>query len=508
MARADYFDRALQAARDVLERFNPEAFLQAIDNHCVGIAFDGSIAQPEGAAAVDLSIRLIARFYPSIALIAMDATAKRHLRRLAGLAKAINPLIDISHESDLASDIVVIGRRVLPVRSDQRVLYAGSEGWIARLSRHGPVGSGTSGNPLGAGAAACLATANIFRGVFTGASLDDYIEFSVLNLDPSRLPEENPSLEKTQIGQVFLVGAGAIGNGFLWALARAPVHGELAVVDHDSLDLGNLQRYVLSLRAEVGQPKAQLAQALFKRHPSVAVYPVPCTWEDFVTAQPEQRWRFERVVVALDTANDRIGVQASLPRWIVNGWTRDSSLGVSRHAFLGEDACMACLYVPRREVPHEDEIIAQALGFPPEQLRLVRELIETGRPLDRHLLDQISAARQVPPEQLQPFEGRGIRELYTKAVCSGTVMKLALGPATAHADVPMPFQSALAGILQAAALFIHAGGLPPNPTITEIDLMRSFPPTSHFSRPERKATDHCFCVDPVFQEAYQAKYLS
>lgn len=509
MARADYFERAIQAAGHVLGGLDQNAFLEKVDTHRVAIAFDASARCTEATACLDLLVRLIARFYPSIALTPLEDGCDEVLTDLKALARQINPKIAIARRLQAASDIVVVGTTAPALQNGQTPIYVGSDGWIARLSRNAPVGSGTSSNPLGAGVAACLAAANVFRGLFTTAALDNELTLSALDLDPASASPANPPIHGIDIGRAFLVGAGAIGNGFLWALARSPVSGQLTVVEHDHVDLGNMQRYVLTLRKHEKKPKVALVEQLFQGHPGITINGIPRKWEDFVSALPEDHWRFERVVVALDSADDRIGVQASLPRWIVNGWTQQGEIGLSRHDFLGEDACMACLYMPRGEAPHLDQLIAQALGLPqdPASLMPIRELIETGSPLDQAFLLRVAEAKAVPVEKLQQYEGKTISELYTKAVCSGMVMELANGPATARAEVPMPFQSALAGILQVSSLIAHAGNLHTHPTITQIDLMRPFPRDRWFNRPQKKVMGSCFCKDSVFQEIYSQKYL-
>ncbi|MFB9268377.1 hypothetical protein ACFFWD_35565 [Bradyrhizobium erythrophlei] len=42
----------------------------------------------------------------------------------------------------------------------------------------------------------------------------------------------------------------------------------------------------------------------------------PQRWSDYVDGRRKRA--FERVAVALDTAEDRIALQASLPKWSVN----------------------------------------------------------------------------------------------------------------------------------------------------------------------------------------------
>lgn len=508
MARADYFERVIQAATHVLNGLDQNVFLDKVDKQRVAIAFDRTTNSLEGIATLDLLIRLTARFYPLISLCPLDTASEETLINLKKLARAINPKISISKKISTSTHVIVVGNTIVPVRADQTILYVGSQGWIARLSQNQPVSSGNSANPIGAGVAACLAAANIFRGIFTNSKLDNELSFSVLDLNPNNEFPLNPSIEKLDIGKVFLVGAGAIGNGFLWGLRNSNVIGDLVVIDHDSIDLGNLQRYILTYRNNENELKSTLVENFFRGHSTVTVNSVSQKWDSYLDTLPEDSWIFDQVVVALDSANDRIGVQASLPGWIVNGWTQQSEIGISRHNYFGEEACMACLYMPKGEVPHQDEIIAEALGFSNDKLSLlrIRTLIETGRPLDLHFLTEIAAAKNVPVEKLAIFEGKSINELYTKAVCSGMIMELANGPTVTQAEIPMPFQSALAGILQLASLIAHAGNLYTLPTITQIDLMKPIPKQNWLSRPLKKVSKHCFCQDSIFKEISLQKY--
>lgn len=207
----------------------------------------------------------------------------------------------------------------------------GSQGWAAKLSRTDPVGSGSSLLPFGAGAASCFAAANVFRTIFasqlTGAELDENIDLSLCTYN--------------KIGEMHLVGLGAIGHGSLWALARqSGLSGRLHVVDHEAIELSNLQRYVLAGQAEVGLSKAALATNAL-RSTALEVEAHPMKWAEYVARRGD--WVFDRVGVALDTAADRLAVQGALPRWIANAWTQEQDLGISRHGFDGGQACLCCM---------------------------------------------------------------------------------------------------------------------------------------------------------------------
>lgn len=59
---------------------------------------------------------------------------------------------------------------------------------------------------------------------------------------------------------VVIVGAGGLGCPALWQLAAAGV-GTITVIDHDVVDLSNLNRQVLYRSDEIGRPKAECAAA-------------------------------------------------------------------------------------------------------------------------------------------------------------------------------------------------------------------------------------------------------
>ena len=63
---------------------------------------------------------------------------------------------------------------------------------------------------------------------------------------------------------VLVAGCGALGTNSAEILARAGI-GRIALVDHDRVDLSNLQRQTLMAEADVGRPKASaVAEALAK----------------------------------------------------------------------------------------------------------------------------------------------------------------------------------------------------------------------------------------------------
>src|SRR5438034_7172740 len=59
--------------------------------------------------------------------------------------------------------------------------------------------------------------------------------------------------------KVLIVGAGGLGSPVAFYLAAAGV-GTIGIIDHDVVDLSNLQRQILHTTARLGMPKVESAQ--------------------------------------------------------------------------------------------------------------------------------------------------------------------------------------------------------------------------------------------------------
>ncbi len=369
MALAPYFRRSAVAAAQVLSGFDEDAIRRQLHSVTVGIGYaDQGGATPEGRFCIEMAVRLLARLYPRLRIQGPEN------RALIDLAKAIN--IDIELIDEECDFNLCIGSGA--PRGKQNI-FLGSDRWDARISPQSDRVSGDSPNPFGAGAAACLGAAYLFRSIFLEDSLDEEdLVLSTLDL------ENQPSESQLELGAVeipsstVLVGLGAIGNAAMWALARAGSAGTIHLVDPESIELSNLQRYLLAECGDENKPKVEFVRRFLNQHLAGNTHQL--TWEQF-TATEGYKW--DRVLVALDSAKDRRAVQDTLPRWIVNGWTQPGDLGVSVHPWR-EGACLACLYLAKGETPNEDELIASALGLSDQaHQQQIRRLLVGDEPTPR-----------------------------------------------------------------------------------------------------------------------------
>ena len=348
MALADFFPRDTIAISQVLKGFQTDTFTEKLEGIRVAIAFGEEAATSrDGRELLNLSVRLAARLYPSLTFATVPA-GERLADDLIALASSINPNIETS-KTGTANVGLSIGVDAPAV--DTLTVYAGCDGWLGRVGTKGPYRTSDLGNPFGAGFAACLAAANLFRFLFLPDGptlLDADLRF------PSDAASFPRLVASTMTDPLVLVGVGAVGNSACWALARTPLIGQIYLVDPQIVELSNLQRYVLCARSDENGVKVDIVGKEFGGALRARLH--QGTWASFVGTNG---YHWERVLVALDSAHDRRAVQGSLPRWVANAWTQAGDLGVSTHSFLGPDACLACLYLPTQKSKNEDQIVAE-----------------------------------------------------------------------------------------------------------------------------------------------------
>jgi len=104
--------------------------------------------------------------------------------------------------------------------------------------------------------------------------------------------------ERIAASHALVIGAGGLGSPVVLYLGTAGV-GRITIVDHDSVDLTNLQRQIAHNLARVGTPKATSAQAAIAAiNPDVQVSPL------VERIQPAQAARLDALVASADVVID------------------------------------------------------------------------------------------------------------------------------------------------------------------------------------------------------------
>lgn len=160
--------------------------------------------------------------------------------------------------------------------------------------------------------------------------------------------------EKLRRAKVFIAGAGGLGSPVSIYLTAAGV-GHLRMVDHDRVDLTNLNRQVVHWSGDVGKRKVESAQEkLNKLNPNVTVETLSVTISEENAS--ELITGFDLIVDAMDNLPTRYllnkkAIEHGIPFFhgAVNGFE-----GRAMTVIPGKTACLRCLYrgpVPESKFP-------------------------------------------------------------------------------------------------------------------------------------------------------------
>lgn len=511
MALASYFNRVHDAVSSLTDITGDE-LAELLDGSSIHVDLAPRTTGQEWFCGVDLLGNLLGRLYPRLSCTGPASS----ITRLERAARHSNADIEIVAEGVTVTTSLRFGDH--EPGGDVSVAAAGWAVTVDRTTRSG------AAQPLAAMAAAAIAASEVFRHAFRETLQDrgrrgpQPGEFELITGDPNH-PASDVDVAGVVLPHAVLAGAGAVGQSCALALAASGAAGHLAVVDPEVIELTNLQRYVLTTERDVGASKVDLV-ARHLRDAGWTVDVVTTRWGADSRSGPGQ----DVVLVALDTARDRLGVAAGVHSRVYNAWTQPADLGWSRHEAFGEDPCLACLYYPTAPRPSDDELIAQAIQQP--RLRILSYLVSgvpVGMPLPQivevadipipataaswlhePLLHALTASGVVAAAEQAAWASRTVGDLYTAGICGGGIISQNRGGLPAEVVVPLAHQSALAGIMLAVQ-FIAANV----PQLTEqrhqavegrLDMLAGFPQIS--PRP-RARTQDCLCSDAVYRAAWR-----
>ncbi len=489
MGLARFFERVYGALGSHLA-ISRDSLTAALEHVTVGIRCGTTLSKNDIWIA-ELSTNLVARLYPRIVI----SGPEEYCASLRNLALAINPDIEFLKDAPDATTIYV---GYIGLETARGGIFPSASGWVARV-HHAPAPRVGPLNPYAAGAAAALACAEVFRRIFLKSETERDVSVSLLKFDENT--GATLDLADADVGDVLFVGAGAVGNAALWALARdSTSQGRLWLVDGEKVTLSNLQRYVLATDADIGKVKVFLGQEALAGS-GFSVTPIQLALAQFVGAQGAVD--IPVTVVSVDNVDGRRSAQALLPRLVVNGWTGDQALGASWHVFSRDAACLACLYHPHRQGSSAVEQAAKALGLSHDRTAL---LWVSRQPLSSDDIKAVAKSLGVKESALKPWRSKSLGDIYTDVVC-GAVPLDVTGVGKIE-TVPLAHQSALAGILMAAELLKRtqpelASLAQPEPLISWDDILRPPPPIWGKPRAREKG---CICGDPDYQSVYRRKW--
>ncbi len=519
MSLPRFSERVLDATVPALGAISRDAAAEKLTATSVTLNAGPDMSDPPAQAGYILAANLLARLYPMIALDGPEELVHRARNEIT----LINPLAELLDPA--AETTAALHYQAMAGGGGQVAVVA--SGWSIHVDPERPPAERAS--MPAALAAAAIGVGELFRVVFA-AELDrrgrhqpQPGSINLLTLGDQEQPGAlTPDVD---LGEFALVGVGAIGQAAAQTLALSGARGTMLAVDDEPITLSNLQRYVLARDGDVDTVKVELLAGRLSSS-NIEVVPIKARWH------AELADRERRTLVALDSTEDRIAVQASLPGPIYNAFTQPADIGFSRHEHFGSDPCLACLYMPSARGASLHEQIA--IAFRQHPLRVLAYLIRglpAGLPLPaeampaalpdlalpddaaawtaRPLLGDIATAAGVTVNTLAAWEHRPLTDLYSEGICGGALLALNVGSAPREVLVPLAHQSALAGVMLATQLIVAAtpalAELRPASVEGRYDVLAGLPQV--LARPRARTPD-CICSDPVYLDVYADRSTS
>ena len=517
MSLPRFLDRVVDATAPLLGDLDRDAVRAKLADVSVTLVAGDRAAEGPASDGFLLAANLIARLYPRIRLRGPDEL----VRAAEGEIALINPGADVA-TGDEPTTATLVFEPDNDASGDDTVVVS-ARGWNVYVD----VDADVDDRPAAAAALASgvIGVSEVFRVVFAdelgarGRRGAQHGAFNLVTLGEPQL--DLPVPELIDVGTFRLVGTGAIGQAAAKTLAVAGARGRMVAVDHDKIALSNLQRYALTRDSDVGAIKVELLRDRLGKS-ALDVVPVPAEWHVGLVDE------LLPTLVALDSPEARIGVQASLPGPVYNAWTQPADVGWSRHERFGEDPCLACLYWPQHEAPSRHEQIAAAfdqhplrvlaylvhrlpigLPLPPGGVPVVPGLdapADAERWLSTPLADDIAAAAGLDAGELASWRERPLADVYQDGICGGALLHLNVGEAPREVLVPLAHQSALAGVMLATEFLVAQV---PDLRVTRpvaiegrYDVLAGLPQV--LARP-RARTSGCLCGDAVWRAVYGGK---
>jgi hypothetical protein len=318
-------------------------------------------------------------------------------------------------------------------------VYATCHDWKICLDGSRKADPDEQWNPVLALALACYAAARVTyvaaRGMITGGEMTG--EFSILDFRGGTV--EYDWDKPVDIGVAHLAGVGAIGSGFLAALgAHATVAGRLVLVDHDPLEVGNLDRYCFFDSDDVDSPKALSAAArLHSMAELLDIVPAESRLQDYFKAQyaAGNRFGLEKLISAPDRRSTRRSFQELLPGRVWDASTSPDELIVHHNNFDPTQACLFCIYPPSIREDAQHAHIAEQLGVAVDRVKSNELITAEEKDRIRIVYPALNSVR---------LQGRPYESVF-KDLCSASALRV--HPDAEAVLTPFAFISALAGIL-------------------------------------------------------------
>jgi hypothetical protein len=321
-----------------------------IGDTSVHVAVDAAAsACPAGQVALLALANQLARVHPRISFDLPNPGIPTLVRTPFGGTELGQVLLKTVTEIDPCGSFVLSRRSkgdVLSIGLGNQVgggfdWYLGADRAIALLQR-APVGFGRCDATLrGAGLAACLGAAAIFRTAIGLQTVPRVISAWNYAEGDSAMPGPTV-LEHLDVGRVLMVGAGAVGAALVYWLHAFGVLGEWTIVDGDVVELHNINRGLVFTAQHADWPDLGPENAAKKAEVVAALIPGArsfVTWYDQCSAVRE---KFDVILGLANDRNVRHFIASRNATVTLHATTGTNWLSQLHRHITGRDDCIWC----------------------------------------------------------------------------------------------------------------------------------------------------------------------
>lgn len=247
-------------------------------------------------------------------------------------------------------------------------------------------------NPFGAYFAACVAAGEVFkrlsglkdgRGAYVRSlfmSLWDFEQRDAWNDMPTgEWPA--PCTALLELPPAYVIGAGAVGQAVCASLAASgsALRGYITVIDRETVDETNLNRYPLASLSDLNSWKSALCAGVLE-HAGFDVYAYDGGWPRYTAdaSRPPQRpdlkdleaeYRYRMVLSCVDKNRARHAIQSFWPERLIGGSTLDLSIAVALYDMHSPFECLKCFNTPEPQGPTVEELAQELRLLHPAERR-------------------------------------------------------------------------------------------------------------------------------------------
>ena len=357
-------------------------------------------------------------------------------------------------------------------------------------------------NPIGPFGAALLSAAETIKVIFTNNN-SEQSSFIPSNFywniwsEKDNLPPQDLNIK---LDDIYVFGVGAVSHGFFWILNNWPseITGTIHLIDSDIYSESNAQRYLGMKLHDLDKYKVdQMTKKITQSHPNLNVIS-HCKNMNQYFEEENPSCHIPFAIVGLDSKEMRRQLALKLPKKVVNMWTSDTHVGVSKHTYVNSGACLYCAY-PDDKCSTQDEITQIFNEFKSSLTPCrIRHLYYSNEFLTSNDAEKINKVSGIDPNIIIGKPLRSIRG----HLCSTTIMQIQ--KSSTDTQIPLVFSSGLAGMMGYVETVRETWNKNINSTRWQMAVLKF---VNDYSWSKYDKNDNCYlCSDECVKKIIQKKY--